>query len=231
MRTISSSQIDALYIFTRQHFVEHYDLQTELVDHLANDIEQIWQNHPELSFEEARDKSFKKFGVFGFMEVVEKRQNAMSKRYNTYLWEEIKIWFGLPKILITIALFYLSFLAFSIGNTKMTYIIIYSVLTLWLFYRFVVLRKKYKSRKKKNNKKWMLEEIIFKQAGVSVSILIGQFPSLLNIIDDYFTSTYFTIGLSIFTTIIILGCFVTFKLLPDKAETLLKDTYPEYNIC
>ena len=29
-----------LYAFTRKHFVEHFDLQTELVDHLANGIEQ-----------------------------------------------------------------------------------------------------------------------------------------------------------------------------------------------
>lgn len=229
MRTISSSQIDALYNFTRQHFVEHYDLQNELVDHLANDIENIWHNHPELSFEEARDKSFKKFGVFGFMEVVEKRQKAMSKRYRKYLWKEIKIWFSLPKILITIALFYLCFLAFANGNTKTSYIIIYSVLTIWLFYRFILLRKKYKSRKEQSDKRWMLEEIIFKQAGFSVSIFIGQFPSLLNIIDDYFTSVYFVIGLSLSTTIIVMSCFITFQLLPNKAETLLQDTYPEYN--
>jgi hypothetical protein len=61
--------------------VEYYDLQTELVDHLANDMEVIWQKQPTLSFEQARDASFKKFGVFGFMDVVGERQKAMTKRY------------------------------------------------------------------------------------------------------------------------------------------------------
>lgn len=41
MKTLSKEDIQNLYTFTRQHYVEHYDLQTELVDHLANDIEII----------------------------------------------------------------------------------------------------------------------------------------------------------------------------------------------
>ena len=56
---IAASQIEDLYAFTRAHFVEWYDLQTELVDHLANDIEAIWQEQPTLSYTEARDFSFK----------------------------------------------------------------------------------------------------------------------------------------------------------------------------
>ena len=81
MKKLSSEQIQQLYKFTRQHYVEYYDVQTELVDHLANDIEQIWKEQPNLSFEQARDISFKKFGVFGFMDVVEARTNALNKKY------------------------------------------------------------------------------------------------------------------------------------------------------
>ena len=40
---LTEIQITNLYQFTRQHFVYHYDVQTELVDHLANDIEGIWE--------------------------------------------------------------------------------------------------------------------------------------------------------------------------------------------
>ena len=76
---LSAEQIERLYQFTRQHYVEYYDLQTELVDHLANAIEEQWQKNPKLSFEEALQIEFKKFGVFGFMEVVEKRQVALNK--------------------------------------------------------------------------------------------------------------------------------------------------------
>jgi hypothetical protein len=53
------------------------------VDHLANAIETQWQNQ-KLSFNEALNKEFKKFGVFGFMDVVEKRQTVLSKKIQLY---------------------------------------------------------------------------------------------------------------------------------------------------
>ena len=73
----------------------HYDLQTELVDHLANDIEAVWEENSNLSFNKARDLSFKKFGVFGFMDVVSERQKIMNKRYMKILWSFAKEWFTL----------------------------------------------------------------------------------------------------------------------------------------
>ncbi len=82
---LTENQIEELYKFTRKHYVDHYDVQTELVDHLANDIEEIWEENPNLSFEQARDKSFKKFGIFGFMDVVEAKQKQMNKRYWTII--------------------------------------------------------------------------------------------------------------------------------------------------
>lgn len=76
---LTTQQIDHLYLFTRQHYVEWYDLQSELVDHLANAIETQWQENPKLSFDEALNIEFKKFGVFGFMGVVEEKQKFFGK--------------------------------------------------------------------------------------------------------------------------------------------------------
>ena len=60
---LNPSQIDRLFTFTRQHYVEYYDLQTELVDHLAHAIEAEWEQNPQFSFEEVLNNEFKKFGV------------------------------------------------------------------------------------------------------------------------------------------------------------------------
>lgn len=106
---LTKDQIQNLYKFTKQHYVEWYDLQSELVDHLANDIEQIWKTEPNLSFDETKLKSFKKFGVFGFMDVVEKRLNALRKRYLKLFWTEFKSFFTIPKIALTISLFFTLF--------------------------------------------------------------------------------------------------------------------------
>jgi len=97
---LTSEQIEKLYAFTRQHYVIYYDLQTELVDHLANAIEQQWQENPKISFEDALQNEFKKFGVFGFMEVVEKRQSALNKKYNKMVWLELKTFLAFQKLLL-----------------------------------------------------------------------------------------------------------------------------------
>ncbi len=230
MKTLDLSQIEALYDFTKQHYVEHYDLQTELVDHLANDIEAIWEKQPSLSFEYARDKSFKKFGVFGFMDVVDQRQKAMSKRYRKYLWEEIKSWFGVPKIILTCIGFCILYIGFSSQYFNYFFLTIYSLLAIWVFYKGIILRRNYKHRKKQTNKKWMLEEIIFVQAGGATAVFFSQIPTFYDIADDYFLSNYFIMGFSIFTALSILLCYISFQLLPSKADTLLKDTYPEFEI-
>jgi len=228
MKKIEPKQINALYRFTRQHYVEHYDLQTELVDHLANDIEQIWEKHPNLSFAEARDRSFKKFGVFGFMDVVEKRQKAMNKKYFKYLKNELIQWFGWPKLLTTLLMFIICYIGFSSNYVSQFFLSVYLPLSIWLIYRGIVLAKALKKRKSSSNKKWMLEEMIFKQAGFMGLILISQLPTYSVHIGDRITNPFFVLLFSLTTTILILCFYISYNVIPKKADTLLKDTYPEY---
>lgn len=125
---LTKEHIQNLYKFTRQHYVEYYDVQTELVDHLANDIEQVWIEKPTLRFEEARDLSFKKFGVFGFMEVLEEKQKSMSKKYSKILWSFIKEWFRLPKILLTFGSIYFMYFLLSTSFGEYIYYGLFAVL-------------------------------------------------------------------------------------------------------
>jgi len=230
MKKLSKDQIQNLYTFTRNHYVYHYDLQTELVDHLANDIEAIWKDQPNLSFTEARDQSFKKFGVFGFMDVVEQRQKAMNKKYLKYLWFEAKQWFTIPKIIITLTLFLGFYLSFKSSIANYFFWAYYIIMAVWCFIRVVSLNRVFTKRKKLNNKKWLLEEIIFKQAGGTGLVLVSQLPTWHNITQDSFVNGYFVLSVSIFTTLFFIWLFISYQLLPDKAEELLKTTYPEYSL-
>ena len=115
---LTAAQIDHLFTFTRQHYVEWYDLQSELVDHLANAIESQWQENPKLTFDEALNIEFKKFGVFCFMDVVEKRQAVLSKKYNSIVWEHFKDFFGIPKIVLTLAMTLALFIVLKLSTVK-----------------------------------------------------------------------------------------------------------------
>lgn len=227
---LSEQHIQDLYAFTRKHFVEHYDLQTELVDHLANDIESMWQEKPALEFETARDRAFKKFGIFGFMEAIEQKQKAMNKRYMSYLFKELIQWFKVPQILTTISLFCMYYLAFSSNYVSVFAVFFYLIISAWCIYKSVQLNRQFRRRKEISNKKWLLEEMIFKQAGGISFLFLSQFYNVFNITEEFVNNSYAVIGLTLIFTLLTLVNFISFKLIPDKAEELLNETYPEFSL-
>lgn len=225
---ISQEQIEDLYAFTRKHFVEWYDLQSELVDHLANDIEAVWEETPTLSYTEARDRAFKKFGVFGFMDVIEKRQKSISKRYTKYLFTELKKWFQIPQIVATLALFLFFFVSFSSGISEYLLISYYIIAIIWSSYKGIQLNSEFRRRKEQSNKKWLLEEIIFRQAGGIGFLFVAQIGNIYNMSDWLFNETYVIIITSLVATLLCLINYISFQVIPNKAENLLKETYPEF---
>jgi len=226
---LTNQHIKELYKFTRQHYVEFYDVQTELVDHLANDIEQIWKDKPHLTFEEARDIAFKKFGVFGFSTVVSQRQKAMNKKYNKILWGFTKEWFRLPKIIITLSSMYFLFLLFRSSIGEYVY---YALLTFFfgfLILKYRQLRKISKERFQKTNKKWMLEHMIYTATSANI---LPMFPNIFNSIHaaKHLDNNYITLIVSVLFVIAFLVGHITLVVIPKKGDKLLEETYPEYKL-
>ena len=228
---ITATQITELYAFTRQHFVEHYDVQTELVDHLANDIEHLWKAHPALSFQEARTMSFKKFGVFGFMDVVEERQKALSKRYWRIIWRFAKDWFELPKIIGTAMICFLFYQIFTSNISEYVPVSIFLGYYLVCLVKVVQLRRTFKQRKKTTHKTWMLEDFIFSQ-GCANTALLPLYTCQVFIHFDDFTNMSLIWGViaAIFYTLSFIIGYISLIILPQKAEELLGETYPEYKM-
>ncbi|WP_299223637.1 hypothetical protein [uncultured Psychroserpens sp.] len=230
MKKLTKEHIEDLYAFTIKHYVEHYDLQTEMVDHMANGIEAIWEKYPALSYLEARKKAFKKFGIFGFMEIVAERQKAMQKRYYKYLLKELRIWFKLPKIIVSITLFWVFYTAFSLIISSYLLITFFALIGIWTLYKSIQLHRQFRRRKEKSNKKWLLEEIIFKQSTGMGIIFFSQIFNIINFSDKLFTSHYGIISVSIVAVILTMVIYISFELLPKKSEVLLNETYPEYSL-
>lgn len=224
---LSPEQIDRLYEFTRQHYVEYYDLQTELVDHLANAIEEQWQENPKLSFETALDIEFRKFGVFGFMDVVEKRQIALNKKYNQIVVNQLKTFFTIPKIIGTFSAIVVMFYILKLlqGIEYLIPIIIIGMMILF-FVGLNILARKAKRHFKKIGKKWILNEIILGYSSVSAnSFLIIQVAGHFTEINNNQWLLWFW---SIFTVLLALTIYIILILVPSKAQEYLKQTYPEY---
>ena len=113
MKQLTSQEIEQLFSFTKKHYVEFYDVQVELVDHLANAIEDQWKENPHISFEDALQKEYKSFGVFGFSGLVEQKKAVLQNRYWGIIKKEILSFFTIPKIILSIVLFYMLFQFYS----------------------------------------------------------------------------------------------------------------------
>lgn len=225
---LTKIQIDQLYQFTRQHYVLHYDLQTELVDHMANAIETTWETQPDLSFETARDQSFKTFGVFGFMDVVTQRQKAMSKRYMKMLWSFAKAWFTLPKLIQTIAIALTAYVLFSLSQGKEVAMLFFISLFVIMFFKGYKFVKYIKKKEKPGHKLWLLEDIIFRNAFANGLVLLSIILNSYSILDKLWTNHYSPIIAAIVFTLFAIYTYVSVVVLPGNAEKLLKNQYPEY---
>jgi len=230
MMNLTEKHIEQLYDFTRKHFVEHYDLQTELVDHLANGIEAKWQENPKLTFEEILGLEFKKFGVFGFMDVVENRQMAMTKKYHKLVWKHFKEFFEVPKIIFTI--FATVFLFIVLKNATLNDIVAVILVlfaAIFAFFEMIKNQLKMKSQIEENKKRWLFEEIISSygnimvMAAMPIQILI-HFPKFA------FINNYSLLILSFLIVSYYLVNYIILKIIPSKTEEYLRETYPEYEI-
>ena len=126
--TLSKIQIQQLFIFTEKKFVRWYDLQVELVDHLANKIEAEIEADPTLSFECALGNVYAGFGIFGFAEIVREREKALRKANNKLLWNAVKAEFSWPNLIRSVAILIIIYTTvFVLGLKAMIilYVLIY----------------------------------------------------------------------------------------------------------
>ncbi len=231
--SLDQSQVQDLFTFTRKHFVEWYDLQCELVDHLANDIEKMQTENLNLSFEDARDSSFKKFGIFGFMDVVADKQKALNKRYLKMVWQEFKTYFTIPKIMLTFSLMILMVLLLRFFQYNRLFVY-FSLLIPFIFVtiKSVIFQLNLKKRQKQTGRKWLFEEFSYSgMVGFNTMNIVNIIFNLLNI---SFQRVSWTIQMellfSIISILLFVFVFVSADVLPKRFIEKLSKEHPEYQL-
>jgi hypothetical protein len=166
-RKLSPEQIDNLFELCEFHNVHYYDVQIELVDHLASAIEERWEINPEIPFEEAVFQVCGQFGVdpffhteyqsllpsisgkhysgeSGFEAIKEAKEKELHRKYNRLQWKYIGEFFHLPKIILTLVMTFSLFFIFKLSNNDI--LVIYCIqgfyiLSLALYLIFIYPRK------------------------------------------------------------------------------------------
>jgi hypothetical protein len=85
MRKVSVEEVERLFKFVKSKYVHYFDLQCELVDHLACAIEEEWELNPTVSFENALTRVYARFPITGFTHFVAEQ----AKYINGYWWRMI----------------------------------------------------------------------------------------------------------------------------------------------
>jgi hypothetical protein len=106
---LTEEQVKQLFAFCEKKYVRYYDLQVELVDHLAERIEEEMSQDPKLAFEAARDKVYKGFGLFGFAHIVRDREIELGRQNKKLWWKELLSYFTWPRIVLSATIFLVFF--------------------------------------------------------------------------------------------------------------------------
>ena len=223
---LNKEHIQNLYDFMQQHKVEYFDLQTELVDHLANDIEQIWKKEPNLTYQQARYKATIKFGIYGFSKFVRQREEAHKKEIWRLFKQYFITYFKLPKIILTVFLVALVFLGFQFVPNK-TFMLFSSLLVIsvlaYIYAAFLSI--KHKLRRKKTKKKWLFEDILSNRTFLLLMIMIVIQPSFYKLLEGNISISwsYMTQFLSSIGIVLISMFFYVFLcVIPPKFEAIIK---------
>ncbi|AWV99237.1 hypothetical protein [Arcticibacterium luteifluviistationis] len=213
---LNASQIEQLYKFTERHYVDYYDVQTELVDHLASGIEARLEENPNQVFEQVLDDVFTGFGVMGFGSFVEEKQKEVAKKGRRMFWRAFISFFSIPKVLFSLGLAFLIYNYFKILELEtIKYLVIAAVLCQALILLFVFYKKK----------RSMKKSLVVWQYGVYFSasgILINAF----NLTPHYTMGGYYLEFMTFVLTGVILIAFAQYSTLL-KVYDKVKLEYPE----
>lgn len=103
-RELTTEQINHLYRYLADKGIEYFDVQVELVDHIASKIEEQLDLYPEKPTHEVFEQTLKKFNERGFEQVVKEKEKQVARQYRRYGWESFKDFFSWPKIVFTAVL-------------------------------------------------------------------------------------------------------------------------------
>lgn len=226
---LTEPQIQQLYTFTQKHYVDWYDVQTELVDHLANGIEEHLEQNPNTTFESALNSEFKKFGIMGFNDVIEEKTKVLNKYYRTLVWKYFKDFFKLPKIILILFLiwgYYQLLIALPgriwvVGPTG----VLLFIIPIWKIYQQSQIIKKIK---KQTDKKWLFD---------NVSLQLGGFIHFLQIVlqvgflnsDGIWSNTsnlIFSVAIVLFS----LALYAAIYIVSPKLRKEMALQHPEYKL-
>jgi len=147
---LSKEQIQQIDRYIAACGIEWIEVRAELVDHFANSLEEKLAINPTLDFMQAIVAEHKSFSDNGFKKLLEIKRTAVYKQFYRQVFINLTSFFKLPKIIISIAVFYGLVLIMDLVNNKELFFVILAI-TLFLLVIQALVRTAIDKKSKNNN--------------------------------------------------------------------------------
>jgi cytochrome bd-type quinol oxidase subunit 2 len=229
--SLSKSEIEYLQEFVENHYIEWYDLQIELVDHLANEVESLMKKNKNLTFKEAVNKAFSKFGPMGFMQIAENKTVSIQKTYLRNILQEFKHLFLSHKIMgviFSVGLLY-QFIMWFPNKTWIVFFVYLLILSIPL-YNLLKIFIKIRKKKKKREKRYLVENVIIQSSLFlyTTTIIPLTLNSILKITDQLSKNKWQKEHYLIFSIVIVILFYLyyfSFFTIPKRMISKVQERY------
>ena len=227
-KLLTTAQIEELHEYCYFRSVFHYDVQIEIVDHLATAIEKLWETNPEMPFEEAIYLVGEQFGGdLGFETIKKEKEKTLRKKYWRLLLKFVGEYYKFPKIMITLMLTLTLYTALYFSENDQWIIVSIVVLSFAssLFYRLYYFPKFIKIRTTKDYSfllnKISLEGLLSMPAGF-VWLIVGVVQQKVNF------STVSCIVLSVLISFYIVLLYGDYFFISKKIKEHFEEQFPQF---
>jgi len=182
---LTSEQISLIYDFCYDHDVLEYEIQTELVDHLATAVEKQMSEKPEIAFKEALiDAYYLNFGVDGFKNIVKSKRQLFRNQYDHLFLRFLGSFFKLPRIILTLSIILTLFSSLHYLDHRRIILLVSACILGFFFLLFITLdnlTNRYKIKLEDNEKSFLIVDYFNR-----LKLRVNQSGSLLYFVIIYF---------------------------------------------
>ena len=119
--------------------VKYEDVKKELVDHFASILEIKLQEYPKLDFHQELENIHKNFGENGFKDLLDEKTKSVTKQFYKQSFLELQSFFSIPKIIISLALFFGLWQLMQWNEDKGSFFSILGIILIFLGFRLLFL--------------------------------------------------------------------------------------------
>jgi uncharacterized membrane protein len=222
---LTDARVQALFTFCSRHYVRYYDVQIELVDHMANAVEGMMTERPQLSFEAAVELVYISFGSKGFGPIVQEKTRVLGRRNRRELKAMAMQCFSWPTAVLTVGAAGLQWFVYNKGGAGQA--IIFAGLVSLV--AFGVLMGGIWKHRKRQIKPLLANDFMHSQYALGVLPFIQIFFLLMQILNFYNMSVRQHIGVDLLLIVLLdVQVFLIVCVLMGMKHTrlLLQRQYP-----